>query len=184
MPQKRNPDAAELVRGHAGRIARRDDRALRDDEGSAARLFEGHAGRQAAGVRGARSAHPLARGDGRDGRDRRPSTRTRMRAAAEAGHATATDLADWLVREARRAVPRGAPHHRPGGAARRRARACRSGRCLSTRSARSTRGSAPAFSMCFRPTLRLRAGPATAAPRPSQVRKRIEAAKKALGMNE
>ena len=56
MPQKRNPDAAELVRGHAGRIAGLHDRADDDDEGPAARLFEGHAGRQAAGVRGARPA--------------------------------------------------------------------------------------------------------------------------------
>jgi argininosuccinate lyase len=50
MPQKRNPDAAELVRGHSGRIAGCMTALVRDDEGPAARLFEGHAGRQAAGV--------------------------------------------------------------------------------------------------------------------------------------
>ena len=45
MPQKRNPDAAELVRGHSGRIIGASDVADGDDEGPAARLFEGHAGR-------------------------------------------------------------------------------------------------------------------------------------------
>ena len=40
----------------------------------------------------------------------------RMRAAAEAGHATATDLADWLVREA--GVPFREAHHITGRAVR------------------------------------------------------------------
>ena len=60
MPQKRNPDAAELVRGHAGRILGAMTALCVTDEGPAARLFEGHAGRQAAGVRGARPARPVA----------------------------------------------------------------------------------------------------------------------------
>ncbi len=46
MPQKRNPDAAELIRAKIGRIfganVALDDR----DEGAAAGLFQGHAGRQ------------------------------------------------------------------------------------------------------------------------------------------
>ena len=58
-------------------------------------------------------------------RDMEPN-RDAMRAAAGAGYATATDLADWLVREAGSAVPRGASRDRPrrrgGGEARRRAR--------------------------------------------------------------
>jgi argininosuccinate lyase len=41
----------------------------------------------------------------------------RMAAAAGAGFSTATDLADWLVREARPAVPRRPPRHRRGGEA-------------------------------------------------------------------
>ena len=45
MPQKRNPDAAELVRGHSGRITGALVVADGHDEGPAARLFEGHAGR-------------------------------------------------------------------------------------------------------------------------------------------
>jgi argininosuccinate lyase len=40
----------------------------------------------------------------------------RMRAPPK-GFSTATDLADWLVREAQHSVPRGAPHHRPRGQA-------------------------------------------------------------------
>ena len=39
--------------------------------------------------------------------------RARHEAAAGAGYSTATDLADWLVRELKPAVPRGPPHHRP-----------------------------------------------------------------------
>ena len=165
MPQKRNPDAAELVRGHSGPDRRRHDRAGDGDEGPAARLFEGHAGRQGAGVRGARSARPVARGDGGHGRDRRPSTSERMRAAAEAGHATATDLADWLVREA--GVPFREAHHITGRAVR---LADERGvplwelplDALQARRRADRRGR---FRMCFRSTHRLRAGPASAAPR-------------------
>ena len=36
-----------------------------------------------------------------------------MKKAAGAGYSTATDLADWLVRDARPAVPRGASRDRP-----------------------------------------------------------------------
>ena len=89
-----------------------------------------------------------------------------MRAAAEAGHATATDLADWLVREA--GVPFREAHHITGRAVR---LADEAGvklweLDLDDARRRSTSGSKPVFSMCFRPTHRLRAGPASAAPRP------------------
>ncbi len=47
MPQKRNPDAAELVRAKTGRIDRRAERPADRDEGPAARLSKGHAGGQA-----------------------------------------------------------------------------------------------------------------------------------------
>jgi argininosuccinate lyase len=56
MPQKRNPDAAELVRAKSGRaigsLVQLDDH----HEGPAARLFKGHAGRQADHVRSLRLA--------------------------------------------------------------------------------------------------------------------------------
>jgi argininosuccinate lyase len=60
MPQKRNPDAAELVRAKVGAAASRAFTASRRDEGPAARLFEGHAGGQ-----GARSSTPSTRSSSR-----------------------------------------------------------------------------------------------------------------------
>ena len=113
MPQKRNPDAAELVRGHAGRIM-----------GCMTSLMVTMKGL------------PLA--CSKDMQDDKPpvfeaydllalsiaamtgmvETITfvpeRMRAAAAAGFSTATDLADWLVREA--AVPFREAHHITGRA--------------------------------------------------------------------
>ena len=51
MPQKRNPDAAELVRGKAGRVIGALVAAARGDEGPAADLRQGHAGGQGDRVR-------------------------------------------------------------------------------------------------------------------------------------
>ena len=56
MPQKRNPDAAELVRAKTGRIVGALHGAAGGDEGAAARLSEGHAGGQ-----GRRDGRALAR---------------------------------------------------------------------------------------------------------------------------
>jgi argininosuccinate lyase len=113
MPQKRNPDAAELVRGHSGRII-----------GCLTSLMVTMKGL------------PLAYSkDMQD--DKEPvfeayellmlsleamtgmiSTITfvpeRMRASAEQGFSTATDLADWLVRQAE--VPFREAHHITGRA--------------------------------------------------------------------
>jgi argininosuccinate lyase len=113
MPQKRNPDAAELVRGHSGRImgcltalmvtmkglplAYSKD--MQDDKEP---VFE------AAGLLDV-SLAAMA------GMARELKFRTdRMRALAESGFATATDLADWLVREAD--VPFREAHHITGRA--------------------------------------------------------------------
>lgn len=113
MPQKRNPDAAELVRGHAGRImgcltalmvtmkglplAYSKD--MQDDKPP---VFEAHEllTLSIAAMTGMVESVRF-----------RPD---RMRAAAEAGFATATDLADWLVREA--GVPFREAHHITGAA--------------------------------------------------------------------
>jgi argininosuccinate lyase len=113
MPQKRNPDAAELVRGHSGRIigcltalmvtmkglplAYSKD--MQDDKPP---VFEAHdllelSLAAMAGMIGS----VTFRAD-------------RMRALAESGFATATDLADWLVREAD--VPFREAHHITGRA--------------------------------------------------------------------
>jgi len=115
MPQKRNPDAAELVRGHAGRIigcltalmitmkglplAYSKD--MQDDKPP---VFEAHDLLELS----------LA---AMTGMVASVSFRTdRMRSLAESGFATATDLADWLVREAD--VPFREAHHITGRAVR------------------------------------------------------------------
>jgi len=113
MPQKRNPDAAELVRGHSGRIVG-----------------------LLTGLMVTMKGLPLAYSkDMQD--DKEPVFEAcdllmlslqalagmietvefvpeRMRAAAAQGYSTATDLADWLVREA--GVPFREAHHITGRA--------------------------------------------------------------------
>ena len=111
MPQKKNPDAAELVRGHAGRIVGcavslmvtmkglplAYSKDLQDDKPP---VFE------AAGLLDLSLAAMAAMVADSEFRVER------MRAAAEAGYATATDLADWLVREA--GIPFREAHHITG----------------------------------------------------------------------
>ncbi len=111
MPQKKNPDAAELVRGHAGRIVGcltslmvtmkglplAYSKDMQDDKPP---VFEAH------GLLGLSIAAMT-------GMIANSTFRTeRMRQAAELGFATATDLADWLVREAD--VPFREAHHITG----------------------------------------------------------------------
>ena len=113
MPQKRNPDAAELVRGHSGRLigcltalmvtmkglplAYSKD--MQDDKPPVFEAFDLLALNLAAmtGMIGAIAFNI-----------------DRMRAAASTGFSTATDLADWLVREAD--VPFREAHHITGRA--------------------------------------------------------------------
>ena len=113
MPQKKNPDAAELVRGHSGRIigcltslmitmkglplAYSKD--MQDDKPpvfEAASLLTLSLAAMTGMVAGA------------------TFRKERMRAAAELGYATATDLADWLVRQAN--IPFREAHHITGSA--------------------------------------------------------------------
>ena len=113
MPQKKNPDAAELVRGHSGRVigsltslmitmkglplAYSKD--MQDDKPpvfEAASLME----LSIAAMTGMIAGSTFNTG--------------RMRAAAELGYATATDLADWLVRA--RGIPFREAHHITGSA--------------------------------------------------------------------
>jgi argininosuccinate lyase len=113
MPQKKNPDAAELVRGHAGRIVGcltslmvtmkglplAYSKDMQDDKPP---VFE------AAGLLDLSIAAMT-------GMVADSAFRTeRMRQAAELGYATATDLADWLVREAD--IPFREAHHITGAA--------------------------------------------------------------------
>jgi argininosuccinate lyase len=116
MPQKRNPDAAELVRGKTGRVlgdfvalatvvkglALAYGSDLQEDK---ERLFDaadtlGLALRAMAGMIADLKADPAA-----------------MRRAAEAGFPTATDLADWLVRVLKK--PFRDAHHIAGSIVRR-----------------------------------------------------------------
>jgi argininosuccinate lyase len=115
MPQKRNPDAAELVRGHSGRIlglmtglmvtmkglplAYSKD--MQDDKEP---VFEAHDLLELSIAAMAGMMADLG------------FDRARMRAAAATGHATATDLADWLVRD--KGVPFREAHHLVGRAVR------------------------------------------------------------------
>ena len=182
MPQKRNPDAAELVRGHAGRIlgaltalsvtmkglplAYSKD--MQDDKEP---VFEAHdlLTLSLAAMTGMVETVTF--------------NTERMRAAAEAGHATATDLADWLVREAN--VPCREAHHITG----------RAGRLADERGVklwelglddlRSIDGriEAGVFNvLSLDASVKSRTSFGGTAP--AQVRKRIEAARKVLGMDE
>ncbi|MXO63463.1 argininosuccinate lyase [Qipengyuania oceanensis] len=115
MPQKKNPDAAELVRGHAGRVIGCATALMitmkglplaysKDMQDDKPPVFEasGLLALSIAAMTGmvADSAFDTAR----------------MRHAAELGYATATDLADWLVREAD--IPFREAHHITGSAVR------------------------------------------------------------------
>ncbi len=113
MPQKKNPDAAELVRGHSGRISGclvslmmtmkglplAYSKDMQDDKPP---VFE------AAGL----LALSIAAMTGMVAETRFKTER--MRGAAELGYATATDLADWLVRQAN--IPFREAHHITGAA--------------------------------------------------------------------
>ncbi|RYD95083.1 MAG: argininosuccinate lyase, partial [Sphingomonadales bacterium] len=113
MPQKRNPDAAELVRGHSGRIAGcmtalvmtmkglplAYSKDMQDDKPP---VFEAHdlLALSIAAMTGMVETVEFVA--------------PRMRLAAEQGFSTATDLADWLVRVAD--VPFREAHHITGTA--------------------------------------------------------------------
>jgi len=113
MPQKRNPDAAELVRGHSGRII-----------GCLTALM--------VTMKGLPLAYSKDMQDDKEPVFEASDLLTlsleamtgmietvefvpeRMRGAAEQGFSTATDLADWLVREA--GIPFREAHHITGAA--------------------------------------------------------------------
>jgi argininosuccinate lyase len=113
MPQKRNPDAAELVRGHSGRILGALTSLMvtmkglplaysKDMQDDKEPVFEAHdllmlSLKAMAGMMATIAFVP-----------------ERMRSAAAEGYSTATDLADWLVREA--GIPFREAHHITGRA--------------------------------------------------------------------
>ena len=98
MPQKRNPDAAELVRGKTGRI-------LGDLQGLLVVLkglplaYSKDMQEDKEGLFDAADNLELCLAAMAGMLAGLTVDRSRMRAAAGVGHTTATDLADWLVRE-------------------------------------------------------------------------------------
>ena len=107
----------------------------------------------------------------------------RMRAAAEAGHATATDLADWLVKEA--GMPFREAHHITGRAVRLADEAGVPLWALPYDALRSLdeRIGAGVFDV-LSPDASVKSRTSHGGTAPAQVKKRIEAARKALGMKE
>jgi argininosuccinate lyase len=182
MPQKRNPDAAELVRGHSGRIAGAMvslvmtmkglplaySKDMQDDKPP---VFEAHdlLGLSIAAMAGMVESSTF--------------DTERMRAAAEAGHATATDLADWFVREAD--VPFREAHHITGRAVR---LADEAGVPLWALPFEALKGVderiQPAVFDVLSPEASVRSRTSHGGTAPAQVKKRIEAAKRVLGMKE
>ena len=111
MPQKRNPDAAELVRAKAGRILGALDALLIVMKGlPLAYQKDMQEDKQGAMAAFSELRLSLAAMTGMV-RDLTPHVE-RMRAAAGEGYSTATDLADWLVRELD--MPFRAAHHVTG----------------------------------------------------------------------
>ncbi len=111
MPQKRNPDAAELVRGKTGRITGALVGLLTVVKGLALTYAKDLQEDKEGVFDAAESLALCLAATGAMVRDITADA-ARMRAAAGAGFSTATDLADWLVRELR--LPFRDAHHVTG----------------------------------------------------------------------
>ena len=111
MPQKRNPDAAELVRAKTGRVVGALNAMLMVMKGLPL-AYQKDMQEDKEGTIDALDALALSIG-AMTGmvRDMEPDT-ARMKAAAGEGYATATDLADWLVRALK--MPFREAHHITG----------------------------------------------------------------------
>ena len=182
MPQKRNPDAAELVRGHSGRILGAFVALMtvmkglplaysKDMQNDKPPLFEAH---DLLTLALAATAGMVETSEFDTGR---------MRAAAQAGHPTATDFADWLVREA--GIPFREAHHITGRAVR---LADERGVPLWELPIEALRALDPRVETGVFTVLSLDASvksrTSLGGTAPSQVRKRVEAARKMLGMKQ
>ncbi len=182
MPQKKNPDAAELVRGHAGRIVGAAmalmvtmkglplaySKDMQDDKPP---VFEAHGLLQ---LSLAAMAAMIA--------DCTFDT-ARMRDVAGAGHPTATDLADWLVRT--HGVPFREAHHVAGAAVK---AADTHGCDLADLPLDALQAIDPRIDETVRELLTLDASVAArtsyGGAAPERVRQQVEAARKALGMED
>ena len=182
MPQKKNPDAAELVRGHSGRIIGCLTALMitmkglplaysKDMQNDKPPVFE------AANLLGLSIAAMT-------GMVAEATFRTeRMRAAAELGYATATDLADWLVRAA--GVPFREAHHITGAAVK---LAESRGIALDQLPLEDLQGIDPRIDDSVYGALSVEASVAARASHggtaPSEVSKRVAEAARALGLEE
>jgi len=97
MPQKRNPDAAELVRGKTGRVTGALVGLLTVMKGLPLAYSKDMQEDKEGAMDGLRTLSLCLAAMAGMVRDLTPDP-VRMKAAAGAGYATATDLADWLVR--------------------------------------------------------------------------------------
>ncbi len=182
MPQKKNPDAAELVRGHAGRIIGCLTALMitmkglplaysKDMQNDKPPVFE--------------AANLLALSiAAMTGMVAEATFRTdRMRAAAELGYATATDLADWLVRAA--GVPFREAHHITGAAVK---LAESRGIALDQLALEDLQAIDPRIDAAVYGALSVEASVAARASHggtaPSEVNKRVAEAARALGLEE
>jgi argininosuccinate lyase len=100
MPQKRNPDAAELVRGKVGRMLGNLVAMLTTLKGLALTYFKDMQEDKEPIFDAAENLALCLAAIGGMVRDMTPQPE-RLEQAAGAGFSTATDLADWLVRELR-----------------------------------------------------------------------------------
>ena len=127
MPQKKNPDPLELVRGKAAACIGRPDRLAGVDEGAADRLQQGSAGGQGSALRGRRHRRSHRCAACRLGAARHLRSIASVTARAASGLLLATDVADYLVAQ-RRAFPRRSRDRRRAGQAPRRRSAAGSSR--------------------------------------------------------
>ncbi|MCO5132534.1 MAG: argininosuccinate lyase [Xanthobacteraceae bacterium] len=97
MPQKRNPDAAELVRAKTGRVIGALNGLLIVMKGLPLAYQKDMQEDKAGAMEGFAAVSLAIRAIAGMVRDLEPDT-ARMKLAAGEGYATATDLADWLVR--------------------------------------------------------------------------------------
>ena len=111
MPQKRNPDAAELVRGKTGRVTGSLVGLLTVMKGLPLAYSKDMQEDKEGAMDGLRTLSLCLAAMTGMVRDLTPDA-ARMKAAAGAGYATATDLADWLVRTLK--MPFREAHHVTG----------------------------------------------------------------------
>ena len=111
MPQKRNPDAAELVRGKTGRVMGALMGLMTVMKGLALTYFKDMQEDKEGIFDAAETLTLSLAATAGMVRDMKPQTE-RLAAAAGAGFSTATDLADWLVRSLK--MPFRDAHHTTG----------------------------------------------------------------------